>query len=207
MKITIDNELCKKTGLSLEEVFVALAVKLNCDLKTTVEKLLKREVIVSRTTLHEGNSHQEYYITQRWDDALSELLLDSENVSGKSDENLTQLAYKLMEIFPTGKKAGTNVYWRGNVKDTKLRLKKFYKLYGSQYTDDEILQAAKDYVASFNGNYSYMRVLKYFIWKDPVRETSDGVRFVEEVSDLATLLENKTKQPEETEQDWTTNVI
>ena len=45
-------------------------------------------------------------------------------------------------------------------------MQKFFKLYGNKYTDEQILKATQDYVSSFNGNYSYMRVLKYFILKD-----------------------------------------
>ena len=106
-----------------------------------------------------------------------------------------------MEVFPKGKKEGTSIYWKGNKKDIKLKLQKFFKLYGNAHTDDQIVTAAKQYVASFNGNYSYMRALKYFIWKDERKIDSEGNGYIEEVSDLATYIEN-AGQEETTSQDW-----
>ena len=84
-------------------------------------------------------------------------------------------------------------------------MKKFFKLYGS-YTDEQILEAARKYVASFNGNYSYMRVLKYFIWKDEVKIDGEGNRYVDEVSDLANWIEN-SGQANSLTSDWTSNLV
>ena len=106
-----------------------------------------------------------------------------------------------MEIFPKGKKEGTCHYFKGNKKDNVLKLKKFFKLYG-KYTDQQILNAARNYVASFNGNYAYMRILKYFIWKDEIKVNSEGTRYVEEVSDLANLIENAGHE-DTLRNDWT----
>ena len=108
-----------------------------------------------------------------------------------------------MAVFPEGKKAGTTTYWRGNVKEIKLKLKKFFKRYSDRYTDEQIVQAAQSYVGSFNGDYSFMRVLKYFIWKDARKMDSDGNTFVEEVSDLATIIENGGESNNE---NWRDNV-
>ena len=105
-----------------------------------------------------------------------------------------------MEIFPAQKKQGTCHYFRGNRKDISLRLKKFFKLYGNSYTKEQILEAARKYVASFNGNYSYMRILKYFIWKDERKTDSEGKGYIEETSDLASYIDNNG---EESNNDWT----
>ena len=96
-----------------------------------------------------------------------------------------------MKIFPEGRKEGSSQYWRGNRKDITLRLKKFFKLYGNKWKDREILDAARRYIESFNGNYSYMRVLKYFIWKDERKMDENGDMYIDPKSDLATLLENE----------------
>ena len=134
------------------------------------------------------------------DDVASSILLDSEKTC-QSQEKLEDLAVKLMEIFPKGKKEGTCHYFKGNKKDNILKLKKFFKLYG-KYTDQQILDAARNYVASFNGNYAYMRILKYFIWKDEIKVNSEGTRYVEEVSDLANWIENAGHE-DTLRNDWT----
>ena len=72
-------------------------------------------------------------------------------------------------------------------------------MYG-HYTDEQILQATQKYVDSFNGNYTFMRVLKYFIIKD-VRKQGEEVNYVEQVSELASYLENAGQ--EDYNKNWT----
>lgn len=200
MRIIIDEQICNNKEISIQELLLSLVIRSSYSLQEVLDSLVKKEIVVP-------DGIGGYLITQHWDDVVSEVLLDSEGNSNRTQESIETLAAKLMEIFPKGKKPNTNVYWRGNLKDIKLRLKKFYKLYGNKYTDEEILKAARDYVSSFNGNYSYMRILKYFIWKDPIRSDSEGNRFVEEVSDLATFLENNNLEHNTEDQDWTSHIV
>lgn len=69
----------------------------------------------------------------------------------------------LRKIFPEGKK-GTSGHWSGTKNEIRSRLREFVKT-NPGYTKDQILQAAKNYVDSFNCDYTYMQLLKYFIWK------------------------------------------
>lgn len=193
MTISINDSICSKYGLKEEELLVLLLIKLGAYIPAILEDLEKSKKIVRDVF---GN----YLITQKWDDVASSILLDSDK-NHQSPERLENLVVKLMEQFPKEKKAGTCHYFRGNKKDNILRLKKFFKLYG-KYTDQQIIDAAKRYVSSFNGNYSYMRVLKYFIWKDDVKTDADGNRYVDEVSDLANWIEN-AGQEECLSNDWT----
>lgn len=186
MKIVIDEKVCKDLGMEFPEVLAVLLVKTGVDINKLFKDMLDKEFIVKRDTLFE----EKLFVTQRWDDVCCNILLTSDNTI-PVDDRIETLAKELMEIFPKGKKEGTSTYWRGNVKDTKLRLKKFFKLYGNKYTDEQILNAAKQYIQSFNGQYAYMRVLKYFIWKDERKVDNEGNGYIEEVSDLATLIENE----------------
>ena len=194
MKYTISEEVCEKNSLKIEEVLAVLLVKSGVDISKLFSELEEKEVIVK------DGLFNNYVITQRWDDVTSTILLDSDKEK-QSPERLENLALKLMEIFPKQKKAGTCHYFRGNKKDITLRLKKFFKLYGNKYTDEQLINAAKKYVESFNGNYSYMRILKYFIWKDERKLNSDGEAYIEETSDLATFIENK--DGENINNEWT----
>ncbi len=196
MDININEEICKKYGLDVSEVLAVLLIKTCNDIPKLFSILEEKEIVV-RDLL------QGYMVTQRWDDVVSTILLDSD-VKAPSPDRLENLATQLMEIFPKQKKLGTCHYFRGNRKDIILRLKKFFKLYG-KYTDEQIVTAAKKYVESFNGDYSYMRILKYFIWKDEVKINSEGDRYVDEVSDLANWIEN-AGQEEDLRNDWTSSL-
>lgn len=113
---------------------------------------------------------------------------------GRTDEQLKKLANSLRELFPTGKKEGYAYTWRDSESCIVDRLKKFFLKYGDNHTDEEIIDATKRYVASFNGNYMYMQLLKYFIWKNKVtgEEVVRGriVGEVERQSQLAAWLED-----------------
>ena len=99
------------------------------------------------------------------------------------------LGERMRELFPKGIKTGSTA-WRSNRRDITLRLQKFFKLYGDRWTSDEIYEATKRYVESFNGDYTYMRALKYFIMKSEKKEYGDGNVRIEDTSELATWLEN-----------------
>lgn len=191
MKIQIDEKTCEKYGLNISEVFLLMAIKTSEDISETLAKLLDEEKIVNK----EG-----FMITQNWNDILESVLLDSEKAQPELDR-VESLAIKLMEIFPKGKKDGTSQYFKGNKKDVSLKLKKFLKIYGN-YTDEQILTAAHKYVSTFNGQYQYMRVLKYFIMKDVRKVDEEGRGYIEEVSDLASYIENELDD-EDFKVDWT----
>jgi hypothetical protein len=132
---------------------------------------------------------------------LDEILADSSGSVEKTDEELLALAQKMRELYPQGKMKDrfgrlTPYYYRCNNGEVVKKLKKFFTVFGN-YSDDEILDATRRYVASFQGNYTGMRLIKYFIMKDDVKPSEDGTGHVEQISDLATFLENKEGEEEE----------
>ena len=191
MRYVIDTDACEKEGLSLAAVLAGMIILSDIDLEKLKLEITKEGILVKK----EG----EILITATGRDRVHRVLLSSDKTLPPEDQ-IETLAIKLMEIFPKGKKEGTSVYWKGNKKDTKLRLQKFFKLYGNTYSHEQILDAAKQYVESFNGNYTYMRALKYFIWKDERKTDSEGHMYIEEVSDLASYIENAGQESETS--DW-----
>ena len=184
MKITIDEDVCKKYGMTMSELLMILLVKLEVNILELGEQMADVQMIVPHDT-----KNGKYLVTQRWNDTVENIILDSDKYTQPIDR-LDQLVIELQKIFPEGKKEGTSQYWRGNKREISLRLKKFFKLYDNTYTDEQILTAAKNYVETFNGQYNYMRVLKYFIWKDEKKLTEDEKIQVVEISDLANYIEN-----------------
>ena len=201
MKITIDEDACKKVKLSLPEVLMITLVKTGVNIETLLKQMKEKQILVEEHTLLGTN----LLVTQRWSD-LSDKALLSADKSVPDNKRLENLAKSLMEVFPAGKKEGTSQYWKGNLRDNTLRLAKFFKLYGDKYTDEQMIEAAKNYVSSHNGKYQYMRVLKYFIWKDARKVNSEGEGYIEEVSDLAAFIEN-AKDEKNLKEDWMSTMI
>ena len=186
MKYCIEENVAKRHHLSINELLGLMLFKNGCNPQQLINRMLERELIVQDMF---GN----YQPTMHWDDELQKVLLESDAEVPK-DNDLNYLVGQLREIFPKGIKTGSAA-WRGNKREITLRLQKFFKIY-DKYTDEEIISATKKYVESFNGNYTYMRILKYFILKDEVKVGEEG-RYVEQVSELANFLENEMEQPQE----------
>lgn len=180
MKYCIEENIAKRHHLSINELLGLMLFKNGCNPQQLINRMLERELIIQDMF---GN----YNITKQWDDELQKILLESD-VEIPKDNDLNYLVGQLREIFPKGIKTGSAA-WRGNKREITTRLQKFFKIY-DKYTDEEIIAATKKYVESFNGNYTYMRILKYFIMKDEVKIGEDG-RYVEQVSELANFLENE----------------
>ena len=187
MKYCIEENVIQRHHLSINELLGLMLFKNGCSPQQLINRMLERELIVQDMF---GN----YVVTQHWDDELQKVLLESDAEIPK-DNDLNYLVGQLREIFPKGIKTGSAA-WRGNKREITLRLQKFFKIY-DKYTDEELISATKKYVESFNGNYTYMRILKYFILKDEVKIGEDGNRYVEQVSELANFLENEMEQPQE----------
>lgn len=206
MKIVIDDKVCTKHKMTVQEVLIALAVR-NTDAYEEIPNMLKREILV------EDKSEDWYKVTQHWSDVIDEILCDSSGSIEKTDEELLELAKKMREAYPQGKMKDrfgreTPYYYRCNNSEIVKKLKKFFTLFGN-YSDEEIVDATKRYVAACHGDYNgKLRLIKYFILKDAVKETEDG-NHVEQVSDLLTFLENKESEggvEVNTSDDWLINV-
>ena len=204
MKVTINEKVCLKHKLTLTEFLMALAVRTCQNVGEVLDNMLNREILVKQG--------EDYLITQHWSDVLDEVISDSSGSVEKSDEELLELAKQMRELYPQGKMKDrfgrpTPYYYRCNNSEVVKKLKKFFTIFGN-VSDEDILDATKRYVASFQGNYTGMRIIKYFILKDDVKPSEDGTGHVEQISDLATFLENKESEEEGVNsEDWTTKVI
>lgn len=205
MKITIDEKVCLDHEMTVPEFLMALAVRSGID-GNQIHNMLNREILV------EEQANSWYMVTQHWSEVLDEILCDSSQQCEKTDEELLELAKKMREVYPQGKMKDrfgreTPYYYRCNNSEIVKKLKKFFTLFGN-YSDEEIVDATKRYVAACHGDYNgKLRLIKYFILKDAVKETEDG-NHVEQVSDLLTFLENKESEEEEgiNSDDWLMNV-
>lgn len=198
MKICLSKEACSINNITLGEALLLLAIANKANLEEAEQALIKKGYI----TADRNNLFQQigWRITSNGTSIIDSVIVDSDK-NQKSEDNLTNLATKLKEIFPKGKKSGTNYYWADGVALIVRRLKLFFKKYGNIYTDEQIVQAAEKYVQGFNGDYQYMKLLKYFILKEKVGANGE----VEGESDLISYIEN-SGQEENLSNDWTTTL-
>lgn len=187
MTFTIDLKVCHKYGLKVSRVLALLAIYQCSKVKTSLDQVLHELLEQCKIGQKENGS---YFLYENTLETLGNILTESETIVPEPDE-LIPVAQQLREIFPKGKKDGTNSQWRESTSLIVKRLQKFIKIFGEEYKDyNKILAAAKEYVDSFNGNYAYMRTLKYFILKDEIKFNDEGQRYVDRTSDLATRMDN-----------------
>ena len=202
MKITIDDKECLKHKLTFEELIVALMFKQVHKIQETVKNLINRGVLVQK----DGSPH----ITKEWSGVIDEIICDSSDST--SDERLLQLAEKMRAAYPAGRhpdKYGrpSPYLYRCNRGEIVKKLKKFFAEHGD-YSDEEIINATKRYVAAFGGNYKFLPLLKYFISKMKDEEDEDGNTHKVEYSPLADYLENEEVENDVApNRDWTTKMV
>lgn len=196
-KFTISEDKCTSHGLSVEEFLVALMYRQIRDPNSVITSLMAKEVIV----LKDGK----VYVTQSWSDTINEILAESAIDVDISEERLTNLAKRLRDIYPSGKMKNrfgedTPYYYRGNTGEVKRHLKRFFATYGN-YSDEDIVAATQSYVDAYGENFTG-RLLKYFIIKDDKQMSEDGSMRVNQLSDLATILENPMAEKSKAKTDW-----
>lgn len=196
MKYIIDEVICAEHGLTLPEALCLLACK-SCDNIYQLIDTMKEKELLSK----QGESP---FPTLHWDEELCAALLEADKTVPVKDR-CVNLVEQMREMFPKGIKTGSAA-WRGNVREITLRLQKFFKLYGNKWTDEEILEATQRYVDHFRGDYTYMRILKYFIMKSDRKIDEEGNSHIEDISELATWLENGEDINEE-DTDWTSKLV
>lgn len=182
MKHTIDSAVVEKHHLTVNEFLLLLFFTGMGDTQKCVDSLLKKG-LVERNIFNQ----EQIVLTLKTKELVHDILLNSNGKVNGKERDFDNLANKLREIFPKGCKDGTNYNWRGSTAEISRKLKNLVVKYDCQFTDEEAIEATKAYVASFNGNYRYMKLLKYFLLKTPVNNNGD----VEIESEFMTFLENK----------------
>ena len=196
--ICLNKKAAQQNGITIDEALLMLVIHNKVNLERAEEALIQKGLI----TAERNDLFQQvgWRLTNKGTEVLDSVIMDSDKEQEPQDR-LIQLATKLKEIFPKGKKDGTNYYWADGVALIVRRLKLFFKKYGNKFTDEQIIQAAEKYVQGFNGNYQYMRLLKYFIFKEKVGANGE----VEGDSELISYIEN-AGQEEDLRNDWATTL-
>lgn len=196
--LSINRASCEKAGCSLEEVLGMIFIHFsNTEFGEIRERLLADGYIYKES----NTIFPVYRLSSKGVEVVNNVICMSSPVTGTptAEDRIEKLVKELQPLLPEGKKPGTSQYWRGNKKDIARKLQQFLLRY-ENYSDEQIIEATRRYVASFNGNYNFMRVLQYFIWKVTAQ---DGKNICN--SDLASFIENEGQT--EYNSDWNTKII
>lgn len=171
MKVTLNDKTCLKHKLTLQEALIATAMSMP-GYKEAFDNMKARGILDSTGAK----------LAPEWEAVIHKMVDDEE-------EHLRQLAIRMKECYPKGKMPGTAFYYRCNEREIINKLKKFFEVYG-EYSDEQIIKATQKFVASYKGDYSRLPLIKYFISKNKTVMDSEGDNHINEVSELASTLEN-----------------
>ena len=183
MKFCINTKVCEDKEINIDTLCFLMSLYFN---KPITERTIEEVKTYYAITDYDEETDKEILtISHEGIDLVESVMLDSEfKQSALKEDKYDIMAEKMMELFPKGRKEGTNCMWRDSKIIIARRLRALVKNTGVTLNEEEVLDATKRYVSSFNGNYTFMQVLKYFISKKD-RNTGD------ENSQLLSFIENK----------------
>lgn len=187
MKLTIDSKACENNGLTLEEFIILFLFTKKVDINEIINSLVEKKI--AGKDLFSDNS---LVLGSKTKQLIEKIILESNDSVKNNTERIKNLAKTLQDIYIQGKKAGTQDYFKGSSAEIVQRLKRFFAEYG-EFTDEQIIEATKKYIASFNGDYKFAQLLKYFISKKV-----DGERG----SRLLSYIENANQKESQQTIDW-----
>lgn len=178
------------------------------DIRSIFRDLERQRLILSNVyaidyDTNPPTEHLSWSILERGKQALAEISTPTKKsrIRRKASEELENrcdaLAKELSELYPAGIKPGTSQKWRGYSKLVSEKLQKLI-LDGNDFTDEEAIAATKAYIASFNGKYTTMRILPYFLSKNEViggevKKSRDFMSYIEDA---------RNNQQSHFSQDW-----
>lgn len=194
MTISINEKVLDKYNLTLDEFLVLYLCSREVNVEATIQKLIKMG-IVDKDIYNKISA----VVSNNTKELITSIIIDSDKAVINKDEEFLTLADKMRAIFPEGRKAGTTYYWRDSVQVIAKKLKTLVAKFEIQLTEDIVLDATRRYVESFNGVYTYMQLLKYFILKTD--KTTGDIR-----SELLSYIEN-AEQDADNNPDWTSRLV
>lgn len=199
MKYVIDTDKLQQYNITKDELLYCLS--LYWDTRITSATVTSCNMKGLLFTDLDDNQQYKIFLNKTGTDTLEAYFSDSQIVENKEGKDRFELlADKLREIYPKGKKEGTAYQWRDSTKIIANKLKSVVRYYKASFTDEQAINATKKYVEGFNGNYTYMQLLKYFISK---KEMKNGE--LVESSQLLSYIENEG-QEDELKSDWTSTL-
>ena len=186
MDFHINKEILAKSGISVDMAFYLASIYFDKPYTYDTFDLASKQGLITYNHLDRYNLPIQPKLTREGVELVESIFLNSEfkGDKGIDTDRYDELADKLRELYPKGRKEGTSYLWRDSHAKIANKLRTLVKKYNFKFTDEQAINATKRYIESFNGNYSYMQLLKYFILK---KDKDTG----EENSQLMSYIENE----------------
>ena len=179
MTITVADKILDKYNLSIEEFLILYICSKEYDIKELIDTIIAKGY--ADKNLYNPNTA---IVSNNVKEIISSVIIDSDKAVIDKEEDYLRVAKKMQEIFPKGKKEGTTYAWRDCTAVIAKKLKTLVVKFDFKFTEEEALEATRKYVESFNGNYKFMQLLKYFILKNDA--TTGDIK-----SEFMSLIENE----------------
>lgn len=209
MKIIIDTDVCNVNGYSIPEVLFLTSLYYNYQINDAIITKLHNLGLIKKEDVNlesDFSSFKECSLTINGSNAIQAILYNSNKTSQKGKTSKDNIYIKYLEIaramqaeFPEGKKPGTSLKWKSADVEVASKLMKLQNKLDTVYTKEDYVNAAKNYVKSFNGIYNYMQVLMYFVSK----RVNVGGEF-EDRSQLLAYLQNSNQK--DLNNNWTSTL-
>ena len=186
MDFHINKEILAKSGISVDMAFYLASIYFDKPYTYDTFDLASKQGLITYNHLDRYNLPIQPKLTREGVELVESIFLNSEFKGNKGidTDRYDELADKLRELYPKGRKEGTSYLWRDSHAKIANKLRTLVKKYNFKFTDEQAINATKRYIESFNGNYNYMQLLKYFILK---KDKDTG----EENSQLMSYIENE----------------
>ena len=175
-EICIDTIRARTNGVKLTELYSLLLVESTPYVDQTLHDLEHNGFLET--------DYRGYKFLTKWGQDKIQAMLERVSPNARNVKPLEEVAKILINFYPKGMMPGTQIPWRSTPSEIAERLRKFFTYY-PDYTIEQVVQTTKKYVDSFNGNYKYMKLLKYFIFKNEDVVDNEGHVRREMVSRLA----------------------
>jgi len=182
MNISVSEDVLKKYELSLNEFLLLYLCSRETDINSVAKSLVQKG-------LADKSLKEEFIVvvSDNIKELIATILIDSAKAVLNKNSDFIDLANKMREIFPAGRKPDTTYYWRDSTQLIARKLSTLVTKFDISFTEEEALNATRRYVNSFNGDYRFMQLLKYFILKT---DKNTG----EIKSEFMSLLQNPEEQ-------------
>lgn len=159
MKIPINTEVLKKYDLSLGQFLVLLSGLYNLDY-SSIQKELEERGLVERNLFSDFPP----VLSENSKNLVANIIVESDNrLLDCPIKDFETLAKKLQECYPDGIKPGKTYSWRGDTETIAQKLRALVARCNFTFTEEEAVDAVREYVSYFCPPYTYMHTLRNFL--------------------------------------------
>ena len=190
MKITIDTDILRNYNLSLGQYLVLLVSYYNLDCQKIHDELVEKKL--AERDLFKGFPP---VLSDNSKNLIAKIIIESDEKLEDCDIDFENLAMRLQEIYPDGIKPGKTYSWRDSVEVIAQKLRTLAVRYDFQFSEEQAINATREYVDSFKPPYTYMNTLRNFLLH--VKKDEGGYSIE---SNFMTIVENNHNEEAEAEE-------